>query len=277
MDPSSAQHQYVEGQARPSFPDLLAGFDRRSSQGRAAGGWRLDIAYGPHERETLDLLAAPGGARGTVVYFHAGYWQARDKSQFHFLADGFNGLGWDMAFVNYPLCPQVTVAQIVESAARALERVRALYADDALRGPLVLCGHSAGAHLAVELALRDAAAHAAALPPIAGVLAVSGIYDLRPLRQTSLNERLRLDEESATACSPLLRPSAGCAPALFVVGGTETAAFHAQTQDMAQRWQARGNSTLCLEAPGHDHFSLLDWITQRDAPVDRELRGWVGS
>lgn len=275
MDQDSAEHQYVTGQGRDSFPALLAGFAARSDAARALPGWRLDIPYGPHPRQVLDLKPAAAGARGTVVYFHAGYWQSRDKSQFHFLAPAFNAMGWNLVLVNYPLCPQVGVPQIVASAAQALGRVAAMQADGDLEGPLVLCGHSAGGHLVVELALQEAAAGDGGRRSIRGVIGISGVYDLRPLCGTSLNERLRLDEPAALACSPLLRVHPGAAPALFVAGGGETRAFQDQNADMSRQWEAKGNPARCMTVEGADHFSILDEITAAGGLLDTTLRSWA--
>ncbi len=275
MDHDSAEHQYVTGQGRESFPALLAGFAARSEAARALPGWRLDIPYGPHPRQVLDLKPAGTGARGTVLYFHAGYWQSRDKSQFHFLAPAFNAMGWNLVLANYPLCPEVGVPQIVDSVARALERVATLQADGALEGPLVLCGHSAGGQLVVELALREAAASTGHLRRIQGVIGISGVYDLRPLCGTSLNQRLQLDAQSAQACSPLLRVHSGAAPALFVAGGDETRAFQDQNAGMAHQWEAAGNPARCVTVAGADHFSILDTLTATGGLVDRTLQDWL--
>jgi arylformamidase len=208
-----------------------------------------------------------------VIYFHAGYWQSRDKSQFRFLAPAFRCMGWHTALVNYPLCPEVRVAQIVDSASRALVHVHKQNAYMGHRGPIVLCGHSAGAHLAIELALRCATEPSP--PAMAGVVAISGIYDLCPLIDTSLNERLQLDASTARACSPLGRVSAGASPALLVWGAAETQVFHEQSRTMAQRWQAQGNQAECLAVDAADHFSVLQHVVQPDSRVANALSRWA--
>ena len=274
MDPNSPQFQYVNGQMREHFADLFTTFEQRNAQALQLPGWTLDQPYGPHPREVMDGLPAGPQALGTVVYFHAGYWQSRDKSQFRFLAPAFQAMGWHTVLVNYPLCPEVGVPQIVDSASRALAQVSRLRQARDEHRPIVLCGHSAGAHLAIELALQQAAARGSA--PIAGVLAISGVYDLHPLIETSLNERLQLDATSARACSPTHRVRAGAAPALFVWGGAETPAFHAQSRDMAGLWQQQGNEAACLAIEGADHFSVLEDIVAQGGRVAGPLRRWAG-
>lgn len=269
-----AQHQYVSGQMRERFAALFADFETRNAQALALDGWTLDLPYGDHPRERLDLrqVTAP---RGTLLYLHAGYWQSRDKAQFRFLAPAFNALGWDVALANYPLCPEVSVARIVDSAVQALARLRRHQVAQGRSGPLVLSGHSAGAHLAVELALREAGQPASHALALAGVLAISGVYDLRPLVHTTLNDKLQLDAAHALACSPCLRAVPQAAPALFVVGGTETDAFHAQNQAMADAWRAQGNLAQCEVVEGEDHFSILPGLAVPEGPVARQLQAWA--
>lgn len=272
MDTNSPQYQYVNGQMREHFGALFAMFEEQNAQALKQAGWQLDVPYGPHPREVMDLLPGSADARGTVVYFHAGYWQSRDKSQFRFLAPAFQAMGWHTALVNYPLCPEVTVTQIVDSTRRALAHLCQRQQDSGRAGPLALCGHSAGAHLAIELALQLATRQIDA--PVAGVVAISGVYDLQALIGTTLNERLQLDAASALASSPTTRVPAGAAPALFVWGATETRAFHEQSQNMARLWQQQGNSAECLAVEAADHFSVLEHVMRSDGPVARVLQSW---
>lgn len=274
MDIDSPQHHYLTGQMRESFGPLLAGYEQLNAQALAQGGWTLDLPYGDHARERLDVrpVDAP---RGTVLYLHAGYWQSRDKAQFRFLAPVFNALGWDMALANYPLCPEVGVPRTVESAVQALRQLAHHQLRQGRHGPVVLCGHSAGAHLAVELALRLAAGRLEIPVRLAGVVAISGVFDLRPLLHTTLNDKLQLDAAQALACSPCLRPQPRAVPALFLVGETETAAFHAQSQDMARAWRAQGNQAQCESVAGADHFSVLQHLADPQGPVAQCLQAWT--
>ena len=273
MHTDTAEFQYVTGQMRESFGDLLARFEARNAQALAMPGWELDLPYGQQAREVIDVHSSDAKAQGTVVYFHAGYWQSRDKSQFRFLAPAFNAMGWDMALVNFPLCPEVSVADIVASASQALQKIATHQSERGRTGPIVLCGHSAGAHLAIELALQQAAATSPL--PIAGVVAISSVYNLQPLLDTTLNTRLKLDTDSAKACSPTHRVRPGAAPTLFVWGDAETPAFHAQSQDMARLWRLQGNVAQCLAVAHADHFSVLECVTAPDGVVARTLQSWA--
>lgn len=267
-----AQFQYVEGQGRPGFPALLARFEADSAAAAATG--QLNIRYGEAARECFDFFAAQGPARATLLYFHAGYWQSRDKSTFRFLAPAFTRAGVQVALLNYPLCPHVALGDLLAAARRGTQAV-ARHAQ-ALQGralPLLAAGHSAGGHIAVELGLTDWTG--AQDQAIAGVLALSGIYDLAPLLATTLNTNLGLDAASAQRHSPLARARPGAPPALFAVGGAETPAFVAQNQAMHMAWQAAGNRSQVAVVPGADHFSLLDHLVDPAGTLHQKALAWI--
>ncbi len=269
MDPTT---QYMTGQMRPHYADLFAAFQRESDAVATAPIATLDIAYGAHPREVFDFFAAPGGARGVLAYFHAGYWQSRDKSLFRFLAPAFVASGIDVAMVNYPLCPDATLPELVEATRRSVPAVLA-YAATLGRGAtrLVASGHSAGAHIAVELALTDWEQHGLPASPIGAIAGLSGVYDLEPLIETPLNDRLRLDANTARAMSPIHRVRGGMPEALFVVGGTETSAFIDQNAAMHDAWVAGGNAGTRMVVDGEDHFSLLRELERPGALLTRMI------
>lgn len=267
-----AQFQYVEGQARPTFPALLADFDALGTTAVEAGKCMLDVRYGSGARQRFDFFPACGEPAGTLLYFHAGYWQSRDKATFRFIAPAFARRGLNVALLNYPLCPTVSLAELVAAARESVPEVLAHVAVSGQPArPLIVAGHSAGGHLAVELALSRWPALGARAQAVDGVIALSGVFDLEPLVGTSLNAKLGLDRTLATRHSPIHRVAAGGAPALFAVGGNETPAFLDQNRRMHDAWQAAGNEALIDVVPGADHFSVL---RQFVAP-DSELSGKV--
>jgi arylformamidase len=259
--------QYMTGQMKESQPALLAAFERESAEAVAALRPAVDIPYGPHPRQRFDFFQATAGA-ATLAYFHAGYWQARDKAQFRFIAPALAQIGFNVALVNYPLCPDVTLAALTEAVRDCVPAIRA-FADAQRHGAarLIVAGHSAGGHLAAELALTDWPARGVVRDAVSGVVALSGIYDLEPLLDTPLNDRLRLDRPACRAASPIRRVRRGMPPGLFAAGGLETTAFQTQTANMHAAWQASGNDGEALIIAAADHFSLLRNLTMPGDPL----------
>ena len=134
-----------------------------------------------------------------MVYIHGGYWQALDGSFFSHLAGGLNAHGIDVAIPSYDLCPAVSVGEIIAQmrmATRELAQVRK---------PLVICGHSAGGHLAAWMLATDWRELDPSLPAdlVIAAYTISGLFELVPLVETSINTALRLDHAAAIAASPL--------------------------------------------------------------------------
>ncbi|MCW3848586.1 alpha/beta hydrolase [Sphingomonas sp. LB-2] len=266
MTATSAQHDYFDGQLRASHPAL---FERYAAASAAAveEGASLDLRYGPHPRQTLDLFRSLTPPRATILYLHAGYWQSRDKSGFRFIAPPLTADGFDVALVNYPLCPEVGVAEIVAATLAGMPRIVVLLGD----APIVLAGHSAGAQIAVEIGM---AARGQGWR-VAGIVSISGVFDLVPLIGTSINDRLALDEQAARQASPLFRVAPDSPPALFAVGEEETAGFRAQTRRMGEAWAAAGNDARQIVVPGADHFSILGELGDGANPLGAAVRGFA--
>ncbi len=263
------QFEYIDGQLRQSHAALFEAYAEANAAAVEAGQPELDLAYGPHPRQTLDLFRTAQPRRGVVAYLHAGYWQSRDKCGFRFLAPPLTADGFDVALINYPLSPELGVMAIVTAAAAALP-VLAELTDQA---PLLLVGHSAGAQIAVELAM---AAEGQA-SPIAGILSISGVFDLEPLLDTSVNAKLGLDPASARAASPIHRVRPGAPRTLFAVGALETQAFQDQTARMAKAWAEAGNAATELTVADADHFSILTELCREDGVLRRAVGEFGGA
>lgn len=261
---ASNQFAYIDGQLRPSHRELFARFATDNERAVAVCRPELDLRYGPHPRQTFDLFRTPHPRRGTIVYYHAGYWQSRDKSGFSFLAPALVADGFDVALVNYPLSPERTVSEITAATHNSIPAIAAL----TWNAPLILAGHSAGAQLAIDLGMLARERGWA----ISGILSISGVFDLAPLIGTSVNDKLGLDLAAAKAASPLHRIVPDSPPTIFVVGALETTAFRQQTAHMAQTWAAAGNPGQTLIVPEADHFSILDALGAQ-GPLHRIITG----
>lgn len=209
------------------------------------------VAYGPHPLEAWDLLG-PADPKGVMVWFHGGFWRSRDRADFHFLADGFARRGLATVAVGYPKCPAVGLDRVVASAVAAVDDVLRRATALGIGGiPVLVGGHSAGAHLATMATL-------ARPDRIAGLAAVSGLYDLEPVRHSFANAHLHLDAEAAQTLSPVLvAQRKGALPrAAFLVGSDETAEFHRQAQAQHAAWRQTGRASLSV-LPAADHYTIL--------------------
>ena len=123
-DQAGLEAQY-DGATRE--PQLIARRDARAQRTEAEAARvrrsavaKLDIAYGRHPRESIDVFhaAKPGGP--LLAFIHGGYWRQRSKNEFAWMAPAFTSRGIAFAAIGYPLCPDVRIGDIVASSRRAL-------------------------------------------------------------------------------------------------------------------------------------------------------------
>jgi arylformamidase len=246
--------------AVPEHPALFARWRADSERVREILPAQLDLRYGPGEAETLDFFPADPGAP-LHVFIHGGYWQALDKRDFSYLAPAWHAAGVAFAVLNYGLCPAVSLDDIVDQMRRALVWLhghgKALGVDVSR---LQLSGHSAGGHLCAMLLATDWQVHAPAIrdPLIHSAVSISGLFDLAPLRHTSMNIRVGMDADCARRNSPLhLRPTLA-APLLLAVGEKESADFHAQSDSLATGWGPHLPLVRRLTLNGCHHMAAVD-------------------
>jgi arylformamidase len=229
------------------------------------------IRYGAGARNTIDLF--PGDQQGPIVVFiHGGYWQALDGLFFSHCARGPNAHGIAVAVPTYDLCPDVSVDDIVgqmRMATRELAR---------LGRPLVMSGHSAGGHLAACMLATDWQAFDAVLPKqlVIAAYTISGLFDLVPLVETSINKALRLDQQTAKAVSPLLwkTPTHGSLDA--VVGGNESAEYFRQSRTIVEQWGRAGIPTRFGTVPDANHFTAIAPLADPGSPMVVRLKQLAG-
>ena len=270
--PEFVERGYNNRAAVPDHPHWLARFAESSSEARAALAPKIDLRYGPGPKETLDLFVPTGRARGTFVFLHGGYWRALDKSDFSFVAEPFVARGCAVAVANYDLCPDVSIATIVEQCRRAVAwLVRDGTAQGAQPDRIVVGGHSAGGHLAAMLLATDWTASGFTRDPIAGGVSVSGVHDLAPMVRFSFNTDFKLDDAEAARLSPVRMASRTRAPLVLAVGADETSEFIRQTRILWEAWPAnRPSGALApLIVPGRHHFSVVVDFADAESDLTR--------
>jgi arylformamidase len=230
---------------------------------------RLDQRYGDMPGESIDLFPARKGDGSCMMFIHGGYWRSLDKRDFSFLAPAWVDAGVSLAVVNYDLCPKVTIEEIVRQMLRA-SRWLWLHAEDfgMDQDRLYVSGHSAGGHLAAMMMAAVFPVFDANLPKDLwkGGLAISGIYDLRPLPQLEfLQADLRLDEAVAQRLSPALIPPATRAPVMTSVGGDESGEFRRQNALLGERWRSAFAGDIPM--PGRNHFSIVDDLADQSSAL----------
>lgn len=250
----------------PARDRFIAEATARTKALDAAAKPQRDIAYGGAPRQRLDYYTARPGAP-TLAFIHGGYWRSTDKENWGYVAAGPLAHGINVANIEYTLAPANRIEGIVAEVRQALAYLRAnlarLGGDPAA---LYVTGHSAGGHLTAMM-LGE--------PGIKGAMPISGVFDMLPMRLSSMNVDLRLDEGEEKRTSPMLRIPASGPPMIVAVGGGELPEFLRQSRDYAAAWAAKGLKGRLLEIGTHNHFTVLDELANPKGALALAVRDLV--
>ncbi len=249
--------------AVPDSAALTAARIAGSAAYRAAHPGHLDLPYGPGERTKWDLFPAADPAAPCFVFIHGGYWQRGAREENAVVATGLAAHGWSVALPGYTLTPEASLAQIVGEISAALDWLQRENRAHGIAGPVLLSGWSAGGHLA---------AMALSHPLVRVGLAISGLFELGPIRDTYLNEKLRLTEDEIATLSPRrLAPVAK--PMSVAYGGDELIALVNDSQAVHAHRRPVDAVGEDLNLPRLNHFTIIGELTRPDgALVQTALR-----
>ncbi|MGY4407385.1 alpha/beta hydrolase [Bradyrhizobium sp. USDA 3315] len=251
------------GVAVKGSAEIAAGWEQRSAALRQKHAGHLDLRYGSRERNRIDFLKVRDGAP-TLLFIHGGYWQTRAKEVFTIFAEGPMAHGINVALIGYTLAPDATLDDIVAEIHAGIDFLAAqLPALGAAAEGIVVSGWSAGGHL-TSLALSNGHVRAG--------MAISGIYDLEPIRHSYLNEKLKLDEAASRRNSPMMAEGGTAKPLSLVVGSAELPLLRKQTADFAGHRARYGLPVTYEEIAGADHFSIMNQMLAPQGRITTLIR-----
>jgi hypothetical protein len=221
----------------------------------------LDLRYGPRERNTWDLFPSSQANAPCLVFIHGGYWQRNSKDQFANLMAGPHAIGWSAALPGYTLAPDASLTEIAAEIRTALDWLAANGAAHGISGPIVLSGWSAGGHL-TALCLDH--------PLVRAGLAISGIFELGPLRETNLNEKLRLTDTEIATLSPLRLPIID-KPLAITYGTAELPPLVADSRGLHARRSAAHLPGTLIPFAGGNHFTIVNELRDERGILTRHL------
>lgn len=275
-DPAALEAAYDLRKHVPTYPQDFARWEAASAGVRASLGHARNVPYGPHDRARLDIFPAAEQGAPLVAFLHGGYWRTLDKDYFSFPATAFVEAGVAYAAVNYGLCPDITMDSLVGQVRDALAWLHAHSGDYGIdRDRIVVAGHSAGAHLTAMLMTTDWPPRGAPPGLVKAGCAISGAYDLDPIRRTSINADLRLDEPAARRNGPIHRLAGARGRLVLALGELEHAEFHRQQMAFADAWRRAGLEGEEMVIPDRHHFDVIDELARPDSGLHQAVRGLV--
>jgi len=221
----------------------------------------LDLRYGPKERNVWDLFPSKNANAPCLVFIHGGYWQRNSRDQFASLIGGVHAHGWAAALQGYTLAPDASLTEIVAEINASLDWLAANGAKHGINGKVVLSGWSAGGHL-TAMCLGH--------PRVSAGLAVSGLFELGPIRDTYLNDKLRLSDEELVKLSPLRLPMVK-KPLAITYGTAELPPLVGDSRKLHEVRAAQHLPGALIPVAGADHFTITHELRDASGVLTKQL------
>jgi len=252
---------YNNSDAVKNSPELNDARIAASAAFRTAHPGHLDLRYGPKERNVWDLFPAKDANAPCIVFIHGGYWQRNSRDQFASLIAGPYAHGWSAALPGYTLAPDASLTEIVAEINSALDWLAANGAAHGIKGKVVLSGWSAGGHL-TAMCLGH--------PRVNAGLAVSGVFELGPIRDTYLNDKMQFTDAELASLSPLRLPMIR-KPMAITYGTAELPPLVADSRDLHARRAAEHLSGALIPVAGADHFTITHELRDADGELTKQV------
>jgi acetyl esterase/lipase len=246
---------------------------------------QTDIPYGADPQQRLDVYLPDKphtGPRPLIVFWYGGRWTSGDKNDYRFVGAALAELGYAAVLPNYRHYPQVKMPGFMDDAARAVLWAVA-HAGDFAADPrhLYLMGHSAGAHMAALVALdtRYFIAAGYRVPPIAGVIGLSGPYDFLPLLDADVQDMFGPPENYPDS-QPINFVRTGAPPMLLVHGLKDDTVWPKNSRNLATALSALSVPVILKLYPKLVHadtVAALSAPARGRAPTLADIAAFVNS
>ncbi|HVO93935.1 MAG TPA: alpha/beta hydrolase [Terriglobales bacterium] len=271
------EFQYNPRVSVPEFPELAKVRAAQARQVRETATSWLNVPYGASPREKVDIYAAdkPGGS--VLVYIHGGYWRSGSKEDNCNFVPTFTKRGATVVLVEYDLCPQVNVSDIVRQTRASIAWVYKNIARFGGNPPkLFVAGHSAGGHLTAMALAHDWEKEGLPGDCIKGALATSGVYDLEMVMKISVQEQVRMTPELAKQNSPFLNPPRVKCPLIIAVGAAEPKGWQQISEDYFRYCKEQGMNVEYLVEPDANHYTMTEHLLDERRPLTRAMIKLMG-
>ena len=271
LDLQILEKEYSPSSCVPNYEELVDRYTSESILIQEQVNFIKDLIYDHDSGECLDLVTTGDASSPICIFFHGGYWQLLSKNDALFPAKTFLDNGITYCAVDYTLAPEASIGEMIEQCRKSIQWIynnAEQYGYDASQ--IYVAGSSAGAHLAAMVILTDWKKYNLPTDIIKGGTLLSGIFDIRPIVKTYINEPLKLDLKDAENLSPLFKLKSNETQLIVSWGANETNEFKRQSIEFEKKWKELGNRSTLLEVQHANHFDILFYMLDSDCPL-REL------
>ena len=260
------------------FDGLIEKWSKWSEDFRVNVDSSLDCQYGNGEKDKLDIFRSGRPNAPLFIFIHGGYWQRGDKSIYSFVAESFVNSGVDVALIGYQLCPGSSMTNIVDKIREAIVWIWNNADDYSIsKHRINVSGHSAGGHITGMVLTTDWSTVSSDLPKdiVKTGIPISGLYQLDPIRETTIADALGLDDEESMALSPYFYQPQTEAPILVTLGGGETPEFLWQTDNFVNKWKGYKAPLEYFAEPDVDHFGVVERLANSESQIFIKVKNFI--
>ncbi|KAG7344344.1 alpha/beta fold family hydrolase [Nitzschia inconspicua] len=239
-------------------------------------------SYGPHPMQVAEVLVNTptkdaynnSTSQRIFFFFHGGAWGSGFPTMYRLISVPFLQRGYRVVILGYRTYPDGKVDDQVDDLARAVNYFVQKYGGiGGINPPVVLMGHSSGAHISLLAALKGR------IPAVQAIIALSGVYDCAA--QVDHEQTLEVDQLSPLSpvtgmtrnnmnkYSPayiISQEDSAIPPILLLHGQEDTVVLPSSSSSFYQKLQHKSAS------PRKDDLMLLSGSDHKD-PVVHTLVG----
>jgi arylformamidase len=217
------------------------------------------VAYGPGEKEKVDIYKTKRPNAPVMIFLHGGQWRGGTSAQGAYLAEPFVNAGAHFINVEFNNLPETNsdLNPMVDQCRRAVAWVhRNAKSFGGNPDALYLSGFSSGGHLGGCVVITEWEKQGLPRDTLKGAVLGSGMYDLKPVRLSKRSSFVTIDDATEQALSAMRHLDKVHTPLVLTYGLLETPEFQRQSRDFAAALTKAGKPVQLVAAKGHNHFEM---------------------
>lgn len=216
------------------------------------------VKYRNSDIESFNFYRSPTKNSPLVIFIHGGAWKSGKSFNYNYPAMMFNQKGISYISLDFSNVQEVGLDGMVKQITNA---VTYIYKDKNLginKDKIYIVGHSSGAHLASVLLTTDWKSYQLPTNIIKGATLISGIYDLKPVKQSARSKYVFIDEKIENAYSPILHSEKINMPVIISYGSLESQEFKRQSIAFYEKLEQTNKSVSIINQDLFNHFEIMD-------------------
>jgi arylformamidase len=237
------------------------------------------VAYGPGDKEKVDIYKAKRANAPVMIFLHGGAWRGGTSAQGAYHAEPFVKAGAHFINVEFNNTPETKgdLFPMVDQCRRAVAWVyknAASFGGDA--NALYLSGFSSGGHLGGCVVITDWEKFGVPRDVLKGAVLGSGMYDIKPPRLSARSSYVKFTDEMEQALSAMRHLDKVHTPLVLTYGLLETPEFQRQSRDFAAALTKVGKPVKLVAAKGHNHFEMGESLSNPYGIMGRAAMEMMG-